>query len=86
LQGGQDAHVAKNRHVAGQQGFADVKAGEDLLFENEDAFAGAPQKSGGAASAGSATNYQGIVDRVCHREGISAKGGGMASRKRRGAA
>src|SRR5439155_2577453 len=38
LQGGQHVHLAEDGHVAGQQGFADVEPGKELLFEDEHVF------------------------------------------------
>ena len=62
----QHPHVREESAVVGQERLADVKARETLLFQDEDAFAGARQKGGAAAAARSAANHQRVVNRFRH--------------------
>src|SRR2546427_11425253 len=62
----QHPHVREESAVVGQERLADVKARETLLFQDEDAFAGARQKGGAAAAARPAADHQRVVNRFRH--------------------
>ena len=72
FQRGQNAHLAKNLMIVGQQGFADMKAGKMFLFQHQHAFSGAGKIGGGGAAAGAATNDHSVVSRLSIPIGIIA--------------
>ncbi len=59
-------HLVKYPAVIGQERFADVKAGEPLLLEEQDPFASEGEESRGGAAARAASNDYGVEDLLTH--------------------
>src|ERR1043166_608540 len=71
----QNSHFRKELLVVREQRFTDMKAGKVLLFQNQNAFPGAPNESGGCAASRPAANNNDIVISVRHKELVT---GGVA--------
>ena len=66
LQLGQHSHLAEDALVVRKQGFADVKAREDFLFQHRDTPAGACQEGCRRASPGAAADDHGVISHRIH--------------------
>src|SRR5690606_3978268 len=66
LQLRQDTHLGKDALIVGQERFADVKAREMILFENQNTLAGLGQECCCRTSSGAASDDDDVVNVVGH--------------------
>src|SRR5262249_37870000 len=79
---GKHSHFLKDGLIVREQGFANVKAGEVLFFQDQHAFSSAGQVGGGSASAGTTANNHCVVRTKGHPSNEAQKERRSKRRKR----